>query len=208
MGSSVIRRSATLAVFLALALGAPIAHAAHTPGATVTIADKRDPATFEGSGDPDVTPLVVLPNDDVKPAAMEQLMDVLNDTAKAPVTVVVTELRVLDYFPERFEDKVDPSVMASDAADWALVKELKVPTDKNSIVCVFAGTVNGKPFKFTAQRAYDLGFMTIGVRGDKHYRAAVKETIDDVAGQMMALAAQPDPAPLEAQPTEPSSTPP
>jgi len=58
MGSSVIRRSATLAVFLALALGAPIAHAAHTPGATVTIADKRDPATFEGSGDPDVTPLV------------------------------------------------------------------------------------------------------------------------------------------------------
>ena len=48
--------------------------------------------------------------------------------------------------------------------------------------------------------------MTIGVRGDKHYRAAVKGTIDDVVGQMMALGVQADPAPVEAHPTDASST--
>jgi hypothetical protein len=160
--------------------------------AQVTVSDQRSPESLEGRRDSNFSAIAFLPEKNVKPAPVSQLQDALSKRADHPISLVISEMRVIDYFPKRI--KAGPSGWLNNAimkslvnskTDWSFVQDLGISNEEDSVICILAGTVDGKEIKVAAHSPYTLGGFSVMVRSDKNFKAAVTSSIDKVALQIV-----------------------
>ena len=160
--------------------------------AEVTILDERTPDGLEGHRDSGFSAIRFLPENSVKPGPVIQLKQSLSERANQPVSLVISEMRVIDYFPQRIKagpggwltDAIMKSLVNSET-DWSLVESLGISHDEDSVICLLAGTMNGEPITVAAHTPYKLGTFSVMVRSDKNFKAAVASTIDKVAQEII-----------------------
>ena len=166
----------------------------------VTISDHRSPETLTGKRDSNFSAIAFLPEKSVKPAPLVQLQTALSKRADHPVSLVISEMRVIDYFPQRISSGpggwVANAIMQSlveSKTDWSFVQEIGIRDDTDSVICILSGTIDGKEIKVAAHSPYKLGVFSASVRSDKNFKAAVTSSIDQVAQKIIeqqAAAAQ------------------
>lgn len=163
---------------------------------SISIIDKRTPEQKESRRDSVLAPLAVLGDENVQPPAMLFLQGALQKNQKtAPLLKLeVHEFYVIDFFPKRLRagtrqggwltDAITENVIRS-KTDWNIVNSSGVPADGDSIVCLFAGTANGKPVKVTAFSQYFASPMAVSIRNDQAFTNAVKRAIDETAKEIL-----------------------
>jgi hypothetical protein len=182
-GDNMIRRIAQAAALLLALLAVPAF------AQNVTLTDQRDGKPFNLVNIHTTTPLSVLKDEQVAPVAMQQLEAAFATAAQSPLDVVVEKFWVIDHYPKRMRAGVGGALVNA-GTDWDFINAMGVPDDQDSILVIFAGTANGKPFKVASFRPYKISAMAFLIRKDKNFRAAVTEAIGDAAKQVVTLASQ------------------
>lgn len=175
--------------------------------AEVTVIDERTPNGLEGHRDSSFSAIRFLPENSVKPGPVIQLRESLSERANQPIALVISEMRVIDYFPKRIKagpggwltDAIMKSLVNSET-DWSLVESLGISHEEDSVICLLAGTMNGEPITVAAHTPYKLGAFSVMVRSDKNFKAAVASTIDKVAQGIIDHQAADIPAALTVAP--------
>ncbi len=98
---------------------------------------------------------------------------------------------MIDYFPHRINstsayNPVFGSLVDS-KTDWTFVNEMKLPTDTDSIVCVFVGTLNGVDIKVSVFNSYKLPMTAMLVRKNPNFIEAVDMSIDQIAQKILSV---------------------
>jgi len=141
------------------------AMAAAAAGGRVSIDDFRTTAQKQARRDSNFSALYFLADKTIKPDAVGQLGDALGRhlVASGNLDVQVRELAIVDFFPHRLGSGpagVVPELITRhlmDAGtDWSFVQEMHAPVDRDSVICVASGTVNGAPAKAAAYVPYRL----------------------------------------------------
>lgn len=160
--------------------------------AQATVIDQRVPESLEGHRDSNFSAIAFLPEKSVKPAPVDQLRDALYKRATHPISLEISELRVIDYFPRRI--KAGPGGWLNNAimkslvnskTDWSFVDGIGISNDEDSVICLLSGTVNGREFKVATHAPYKLGGFSVMVRSDKNFKAAVSSSIDQAAQKVI-----------------------
>lgn len=158
----------------------------------VTISDHRNPESLAGKRDSNFSAIAFLPEKNVKPGPLAQLQTALSKRADHPISLVISEMRIIDYFPQRIS--AGPSGWLTNAimqslvesrTDWSFVQDLGISHDKDSVICILSGTVDGKEIKVASHSPYRLGAFSASVRSDKNFKAAVTSSIDQVAQKII-----------------------
>jgi hypothetical protein len=165
--------------------------------ADVVIDDGRTAAQKKNFRESFRSPIAVLGDRAVKPAPVEQLRAALTRHAgdEADVAVVLIELRVVDYFPERLSaggglGLIHAAVFDSGVeryTDWNLVEEAGIQPGVDTIAVVLVATIDGKEVRVAASRPYEIGGAAF-VRRSEGFRTALAESIDEVAAKALAAA--------------------
>ena len=163
----------------------------------VTIIDNRTAEQKESRRDSVLAPLSVLGEEDIQPSALLFLQEALqkNRSATSQLTLEVNEFYVIDFFPKRLTaathsggwltDAVSEKIIRS-KTDWSFVNSTGVPTDGDSIVCLFAGMVNGQSVRVAAFSQYLTSPMAVSIRNDKAFTNAVKIAIEKTAKEILS----------------------
>lgn len=164
---------------------------------SISIIDKRTPEQKESRRDSALAPLAVLGDENVKPPALLFLEGALqkNQKTTSQLKLEVNEFYVIDFFPNRLRagtrqggwltDAITEKVIQS-KTDWNFVNSSGVPADGDSIVCLFAGTVNGKSVKVAAFSQYFASPMAVSIRNDQAFTDAVRIAIDKTAKEILS----------------------
>lgn len=164
----------------------------------VTIDDLRTAAQKHARRDSSFSALYFLADKTIKPDAVGQLRDALGRHLSTPgdLDVGLRELAVVDFFPHRLgvgPGGIVPGLISRhlmDArTDWSFVQDMHVPTDRDSVICVASGTVNGTAAKAAAYVPYRLRGFALMVHSNKGFRSAVAECLDQLAVKLLAPAA-------------------
>jgi len=164
---------------------------------SIIVIDKRSPEQKESKRDSALAPLVVLGDENVQPPALLFLQSALlkNQKNTSQFKIEVNEFYVIDFFPKRLRAATRQGGWLTDAitekliqskTDWSFVNNAGVPSDGDSIVCLFSGTINGKPVKVAAYSQYFTSPTTLSIRNDQAFVNAVKSAIDKTAKEMLA----------------------
>ena len=160
--------------------------------AQVTVVDQRSAESLKSHRDSNFSAIIFLPEKAVKPAPLVQLQDALSVRATQSIALVISEMRVIDFFPKRLRafpglgwltDAIAQSLVDS-KTDWSFIESLGIKNDVDSVICVLAGTVNGKQISVAAHAPYELGGGAM-VRSDENFKAAVTSSIDQVAQKII-----------------------
>lgn len=191
-------RSASQIASLAGAFGlfAFVSPAVAQDSAAVTIVDQRDAESLKSSRSSAFSAIAFLPEKAVKPAPLVQLQDALSRHATQPMALVISEMRVIDFFPARLRAGFPGGGLADAIADrlvdnrtdWSVVDAIGISGEVDSVICLLAGTVNGKMISVAAHTPYELGRGAM-VRSNENFKAAVTSSIDQVAQKIVAQAA-------------------
>jgi hypothetical protein len=164
----------------------------------VSVADQRSAASLESKRAGPFSPIAFLPEKAVKPGPVEQLKEALSRRATQPISLVISEMRVIDYFPARlnvgmpggFVGAAIGESLVESSTDWSMVDAIGLTNDTDSVICLLAGTLNGTQVSFAAHTPYKLGRGAM-VRSNENFKAAVTNSIDQVAQQIVATSAAP-----------------
>jgi hypothetical protein len=159
----------------------------------VTVVDQRSAASFESRRAGPFSAIAFLPEKAVKPAPVEQLQDALSRRATQPISLVISEMRVIDFFPARLNAGLPGGLigeaiserLVESSTDWSMVDAMGITGDTDSVICLLAGTLNGIEVSFAAHTPYKLGRGAM-VRSNENFKAAVTNSIDQVAQQVVA----------------------
>lgn len=187
--------------WLRAGLGLGVLAAATQAGAAtagkVTVHDLRTPAQKEARRDSNFSALYFLADKTIKPEAMGQLQEALqrHTDGTGDLDVEVRELAVVDFFPHRLgagPAGLVPNLIArglmDGKTDWSFVQDMHVPTDRDSVICVASGTVNGAAAKASAYVPYQLKGFAVMVHSNKGFRSAVSECFEDLAAKLLGSA--------------------
>jgi hypothetical protein len=164
--------------------------------AAVTIVDQRSEESLTGRRSSVFSAIAFLPEKAVKPAPVVQLQDALSRRATGPLALVISEMRVIDFFPVRLNAGMPTGGIASviserlvdSRTDWSLIDAIGLSEEEDSVICLLAGTVNGREISVAAHSPYKLGGGAM-VRSNENFKAAVTSSIDQVAQKIVDLEA-------------------
>jgi hypothetical protein len=164
----------------------------------INVVDKRTPSQKEARRSSAMSPIAVLGDANVQPPALLLLQAALQKNQKTPSTLnlEVDELHVIDFFPRRIRaatfatsgwltQPIIENVIHSNT-DWSFVNAIGVPPNDDSIVCMFAGTVNGKPVKAATYRQYQTSPAAVSIRNAPGFTSALRDALDGLALQILA----------------------
>jgi hypothetical protein len=179
-------------------LGAPPA----VDAKTLLVVDKRSPEQKERRRSSTMAPLVVLGEDNVNPPALLFLRSALQKHRPdgSTLSLQIDEFHVIDFFPKRLKGAmfatsgwltglIIEEVIHSNT-DWSFVDKVGVPTDRNSIVCLFSGTINGKAVNTALYEEYDTTPMAVSIRNDPAFKQALLSAINRTARLILAQGGQ------------------
>jgi hypothetical protein len=155
----------------------------------LTVKDSRAPQELIKQRDSIYSYVLYLDDNATKPSPLDQLKAAILRHAVSPETIRldVDDLRVMDFFPNRLHAGL--IVRGGIAqADAKAARNLSLPNDQDVAVCIFSGHINGVPIQEAAYSPYKLGFMAVMVHSNKHFRAAVSDSIDQVAIKILKAA--------------------
>ena len=167
----------------------------------VTVVDQRSAASFESRRAGPFSAIAFLPEKAVKPGPVEQLQEALSRRATQPISLAISEMRVIDFFPARLNAGMPGGLLGAaiserlveSSTDWSMIDAMGITGDTDSVICLLAGTLNGTEASFAAHTPYKLGRGAM-VRSNENFKAAVTSSIDQVAQQIVArIAAAPTP---------------
>jgi hypothetical protein len=103
-------------------------------------------------------------------------------------------MRVIDFFPARLRAGMPSGALGSvigdrlvdSRTDWSVIDAIGITGEVDSVICLLAGTVNGKDITFAAHAPYKLGRGAM-VRSNVNFKAAVTSSIEQVAQQIADL---------------------
>ncbi len=159
----------------------------------VTVSDLRSEAQRQPRRDSNFSAISFLGDEEVSPAALLFLQDALiRYSSTQPLTLTVREFRIVDYFPKRLGMGPGAGVVGDliflslvDAnTDWSFVKGLGVPKERDSVICVLSGTLNGVEIKAASYTVYD-GPSAGLIRKSSAFQDAVLQSIDNAAVQAL-----------------------
>jgi hypothetical protein len=191
-----VAKLASLAgIFGLVSFAAPIVGQASVE---VTVVDQRSAASFESRRAGPFSAIAFLPEKAVKPGPIEQLQDALSRQATQPISLVISEMRVIDFFPARLNAGMPGGLLGAaiserlveSRTDWSMIDAMGITGDIDSVICLLAGTLNGTEVSFAANTPYKLGRGAM-VRSNENFKAAVTSSIDQVAQQIVARSAAP-----------------
>lgn len=151
----------------------------------IKLSDRRSADEKKSFRDGITSPLVMLGDGNFDRDPMLYIKESLhrNKTPEiAHIDVVINKFRVMDYFPRRMAAAQGGAMVGALGAMGygAIVRHGPLP-DSDAILCVMEGSINGKPFVADARNPYHLSSFVAGVRSDKHWKEAVRKSIDDCA---------------------------
>jgi hypothetical protein len=160
--------------------------------AKVTVVDERSTESLKSRRDSPFSAIAFLPEKAVQPAPLVQLQDALSRRATEPIAVVVSEMRVIDFFPARLKAGMPAGALGAaisdrlveSKTDWSIVDAIGVSAEMDSVICLLAGTINNAEHSFAAHAPYKLGRGAM-VRSNENFKAAVTNCIDQVAQQIV-----------------------
>jgi hypothetical protein len=129
----------------------------------------------------------------LKAPPVEKLRTALSKRTTQPLAVVVTELRMVDFFPARLKAGLPGGVvgtaitesLVNSKTDWSLVNDLGLTDKTDAILCLFAGTVNGKEIKVATFAPYKISLFAVRVNTQKEYLAAVESVYEQAAQKIV-----------------------
>lgn len=155
----------------------------------LTVKDSRAPQGLIKQRDSIYSYVLYLDDNATKPSPLDQLKAAILRHAVSPdaIRLDVDDLRIMDFFPHRLHAGliVGGSIAQADAK---AARNLSLPDNQDVAVCIFSGRLNGVPIQEAAYSPYKLGFMAVMVHGNKHFRAAVSDSIDQVAIKILKAA--------------------
>jgi hypothetical protein len=164
--------------------------------AEITIVDQRSADSLKSRRSSVFSAIAFLPEKAVTPPPLEQLRNALTTRATQPLSLVVSEMRVIDFFPARLNAGMPGGAIGSaiseqlvdSKTDWSLIDALGLSAEEDSVICVLAVTVDDKQVSFAAHASYDLGRGAM-VRSNANFKAAVTSSIDQVAQKLIDFVA-------------------
>ncbi|HXU41169.1 MAG TPA: hypothetical protein VN675_02510 [Burkholderiales bacterium] len=167
------------------------------PGA-VSVTDLRTEEQRQPKRASNFSAINFLGEEEVSPSALLFLQDALaRYSSQQPLALTVREFRIVDFFPKRLN--VSGLGLAHDLilaglvdakTDWSFVKDLGIPTNADSVICVLSGSLNGAEIKVAAYRSYD-GPAAGLIRKSSPFQDAVLQSIDNAAVQALRGAGVP-----------------
>src|SRR5262245_9407116 len=115
--------------------------------AEVTIVDQRGAESLKARRGSAFSAIAFLPEKAVEPAPVVQLQEALSRRATAPIALVISEMRVIDFFPARLRagmpggaigDAISDSLVDS-KTDWSIVDAIGITGEVDSVICLLAG---------------------------------------------------------------------
>jgi hypothetical protein len=105
-------------------------------------------------------------------------------------------MRVIDFFPVRLNAGMPTGGVAAviserlvdSRTDWSIIDAIGISEEVDSVICLLAGTVNGREISVAAHAPYKLGGGAM-VRSNENFKAAVTSSIDQVAQKIVDLEA-------------------
>ena len=112
------------------------------------------------------------------------------------MALVISEMRIVDFFPARLNAGLPGGALGSaisdrlvdSKTDWSIVDAIGVNPAEDSVICLLAGTVNGRAISVATHTPYKLGAGAM-VRSNKNFIAAVTNSIDQAAQKIVDLEA-------------------
>jgi len=162
----------------------------------VTIVDERSADSLKSRRGSAFSAIAFLPEKAVDPPPLVQLQDALDKRATQPLALVVSEMRVIDFFPARLNAGLPGGAiggairdqLVDSKTDWSLIDALGISAEEDAVICLLAASVNGKEISFAAHAPYVLGRGAM-VRSNANFKAAVTSSIDQVAQKIVDFAA-------------------
>ena len=158
----------------------------------LSIVDQRTVSSLEGHRDSNFSAIIFLPERAVKPGPTVQLRDAILKRTARSMSVVISELQIVDYFPRRIKAGPDGwfnnAVMkrlVNSKTDWAFIDGIGISNEEDSVIVLFSGTVNGQEVEIATHSPYRLGGFSAMVRSDKNFKAAVTRSIEQVAQKIV-----------------------
>ena len=158
----------------------------------VNVADQRTTSGLEGHRDSNFSAIAFLPEKAIKPGSAVQLRDALLKRTARPMSVVISELQIVDYFPKRIKagpggwfNNAVMKTLVNSKTDWSFVDGIGISNEEDSVIVLFFGTVNGQEIKVATHTPYKLGGFSAMVRSDKNFKAAVTSSIERAAQEII-----------------------
>ena len=162
----------------------------------VTITDLRGAEQLARRRDSAFSAIAFLSEKSINPAPLVQLQAALenHNAAGKALKLTVTEMRVIDFFPSRLRSGAGGGALmdlfVDTKTDWSFIRNMKLPEDEDSVICILVGTINGSEVKVFAFSPYRASIFAVSIHADKHFKAAVAEAINEVAQKALANADQ------------------
>lgn len=163
----------------------------------VTIQDDRTLEEKQARRDSMTSPVVFFAEDEVSPPAFDFLLEgLLNNQEKySALNIIIDDFYIIDYFPARIKSVGNGSLIsdlligngASSAEKWGFIKNLEIPSDENGIVCIFAGTINGKSVKVASYQKYNESPFSTFIRNDEAFIESILLAIEDSSLKILKI---------------------
>lgn len=172
-----------------------LARAPIAPATSLAVVDHRSPEQKERKRDGVLSPLVLLKEDQFSPTALSVFISELSSDigTATPETLEITEFRIADYFPVRLGTGGQGlmggallGMLVGRNTDWGFVQDMRLDPQKDSVLCIFVGRVNGHKVRVSSSEPYKLSPFAALVYSDADFKRAVQVAVKRTA----ALAAQ------------------
>lgn len=159
----------------------------------VHIADLRTAADKKHHRDSVFSAISFQADTTFKPQPVPQLKAKLEALVTQSVDLSISEFHMIDYFPKRSSQVASGNGWAGSLIYQSLVdsktnkaelESLQVPNDEDSVVCIFAGSLNDKPVTASSFRIYKLPALAFLVHTNKVFVEAASGCIEDLAHQL------------------------
>lgn len=165
----------------------------------VTVVDHRTPQQKAPRRDSAFSAISYLGENQVSPSALIFLESALQKRlgSDQPLSLEISEMRVIDFFPSRlraagagngFVGNAIFKGLVDSKTDLAFVEHLAAPENLDSIIFIFAGTLNGRPVRTATFQTYVLPVTTVSVRNSPNFVKSVMGSIDAGAADMVSQA--------------------
>jgi hypothetical protein len=191
-----------LALLMSGCVNVMVSHLGEAPKVdtrNLMVVDHRTPEQKARRRDSAFSAIAYLGENDVSPPTLIFLESALQKRMgpDQPLSLEISEMRVIDFFPARLRAAGGANGFVGNAifkglvdskTDLAFVEHLAAPENLNSIIFIFAGTLNGKPVKTATFQTYVLPVTTVSVRNSPNFVKSVIGSIDAAAADMVSQA--------------------
>jgi hypothetical protein len=158
----------------------------------ISVDDKRPPDSRRERRDSAFSAIAMVGDENINPPALVLLQASLqkHSSGRRKLNLVIDEFRIIDYFPVRIHaglptagllTKLITEYLIQSKTDWSIVEAENIPSTSDSILCLFAGAINGRQVKIVRHSPYHTSPFAGAIRHTGEFQNAVVESIDKVA---------------------------